>query len=82
MLVHREECVDCGLSCIGDICRYKNVLVYYCDKCPTYKRADYMIDNDHFCEDCAKKYIQELFEELTISEQAEKLNVSFNSLND
>lgn len=80
MLAHKEECVDCGLTCIGNICRYKNVLVYYCDRCPTNKRASYMIDGEHLCEDCAKKHMQEAFEDLMLSEQADILNISIELL--
>lgn len=28
-----NECVDCGLPCIGVACRYSRVTRYYCDTC-------------------------------------------------
>lgn len=33
MVVYENECVDCGLPCLGDACPYRKVPHYYCDKC-------------------------------------------------
>jgi hypothetical protein len=68
---------------MGSSCPYVNVPVAYCDTCnddDTY--AEYNIDGEHYCEECAKKYIKEVFEDLTILEQAEILDVSLKSLED
>lgn len=65
MITYRDECVDCGLPCIGNSCRYKNVPVYICDKCGD--EADlYTYDDDdrELCFDC-------LWDELTEDEREE-----------
>jgi len=28
-----DDCVGCGLPCIGDACQYKNLTLYTCDQC-------------------------------------------------
>lgn len=28
-----NECVDCGKPCLGNMCPYKEVTTYYCDRC-------------------------------------------------
>ena len=55
-----NECVCCGLPCLGDFCRYKNVIRYYCDKCNNEFESDelYDVDGDMLCEDCLKGRFQ------------------------
>lgn len=79
--MHRieNECVDCGLPCLGNSCPYRNVLVYYCDVCGG-EGADYTIDGEDYCEDCAKEYMKDAFDDLTLSEQAEVLNIDMHSI--
>lgn len=33
MIRLENECVDCGLPCIGTLCIYKDVPHFYCDEC-------------------------------------------------
>jgi hypothetical protein len=54
--------------------------VYYCDICEDGTCAEYSIDGEHYCEDCAKVYLKETFEDLTLLEQAEALNIDMKSL--
>lgn len=75
MKVIENQCVDCGLPCIGSACRYKDVEVYYCDNCED-EYAEYMLDDEYYCTDCAEKYLSSMFEDLTIFEQAEALNIN------
>lgn len=74
MLKIENQCVDCGLPCLGNSCVYRNVPVFYCDQCGD-EGADYRIDREDYCEDCAKKYIQEVFDDLSFMEQAEALDI-------
>ena len=55
-----DECVNCGMPCLGDFCRYKNVVRYYCDKCNNEFESDelYDVDGDMLCEDCLKGRFQ------------------------
>ncbi len=76
----RDECVGCppGMGCMGRSCPYANVEVTICDKCR--EDAAYNIDGEDFCEDCAQKYLTELFQSLSLQEQAELLDVELEEL--
>ena len=49
--------------------------MYYCDKCKT-AYAEYRIDDEDYCEECAAEYLKEVFNDLAIFEQAEALDIS------
>ena len=51
-----NECVDCGLPCLGLACVYRNVIRYYCDKCGEEIDPDnmYDVDDQDLCEWCLK----------------------------
>lgn len=74
-----NRCVDCGLPCIGTSCPNYKVPVYYCDDCK-YETAKYRLDKDELCETCAEERIKSIFEALTLSEQAEVLDVDLESI--
>ncbi|MBQ2397776.1 MAG: hypothetical protein II304_12210 [Bacteroidales bacterium] len=76
-----NQCIDCGLHCIGNACRYRNVVVDYCDDCGD-EGARYRIDSDDLCEDCVKARIKEAFDDLTLSEQAEAVDIDLSEIND
>ena len=83
MIKYENHCCDCavpGYPCVGKACPYVNVPVYYCDECNNETCAQYDIEGSHYCEECAKEYLREAFEELTIVEQAEALGVSIERL--
>ncbi len=85
MIKYENHCCDCavpGYPCIGSSCPYVNVPVHYCDFCKKKNRAKYDIEGDHFCERCAKAYLKDVFVDLTLSEQAEMLDISIKSLED
>lgn len=46
-----NECINCGLPCIGDACRYRNVVRYYCDECG-YEEKLYHYNGKELCVDC------------------------------
>ena len=46
-----NECVNCGLPCIGDACRYRNAVRYYCDKCGEEEKLYHYGDRE-LCADC------------------------------
>ena len=80
---YENQCVGCpeGMGYFGSACHYMNVLVDYCDICRD-KKAKYRIDDKDYCMDCAKKYLQEVFDDLTISEKAEVLEVDLDKIDD
>ena len=83
MIRYENHCCDCavpGYPCIGDSCHYVNVPVYYCDSCNDWALAQYDVEDNHYCEKHAKEYMKKIFEELTLSEQAEVLKIDIKSL--
>ena len=56
MIKIEDECVCCGLPCLGSSCPNRNVKRYYCDECgeevDTLYRYD---DGTELCEDCLLK---------------------------
>lgn len=52
-----NECVGCGLPCLGDSCSNAKVIRYYCDECKSEFEADELYVNDdeeELCENCLK----------------------------
>lgn len=81
MRKYENQCVGCPteMGCIGEACPYINVPVDYCDQCHNY--AEYRIDGDDLCEECADKYLNEAFDDLSISEKAEALEIELENIN-
>lgn len=46
-----NECVDCGLQCMGNACRYRNVVRFYCDECGIEGKLRRYNDRE-LCKDC------------------------------
>lgn len=82
MIKYENQCVDCPkeMGCLGNSCRYRNVSVYYCDTCGD--EADYEIDGDHYCWDCAAEYLRDRFEFLSLMERAEMLDIDLRKVED
>ena len=51
MIVVENECVDCGLPCIRESCKYYNVKRYYCDSCGD-EDVLYELYGDELCIHC------------------------------
>lgn len=51
-----NDCVSCGLPCLGSSCPHQNVPHYYCDKCGEELSYDeiYEYEDLELCEDCLK----------------------------
>lgn len=73
MITYENQCVDCGLPCWGNSCPNRNVEVIKCDTCHDY--AEYSIDDEDFCESCARKMLLHEFKGLTVLEQAEAVGL-------
>ena len=52
-----NDCVDCSLPCLGDICPKRNVPHYYCDYCGSEEKL-YHYDDDELCEECLLKQFE------------------------
>lgn len=83
MRKYENHCVGCpeGMGCLGSSCPYRNVPVDYCDICGS-EGAEYRIDGEDYCEDCAEEYLKDTFNDLTISEKAEALEVDLDKIDD
>lgn len=51
-----NECVCCepSLGCLGNRCRYRNVVRYYCDRCGD-ETTLYNYYGEELCEECLLK---------------------------
>lgn len=81
MLKYENHCVNCPpeMGCLGKSCPNIDVPVYCCDICGE-EGAEYEIENNDLCKDCAKEYMNMRFAELTIEEKERALNVTVNEL--
>lgn len=74
MKVKTNECVECGLPCLGVDCPNRNTYRYYCDECGE-EGVDYEIEGEELCEECAEKNLNELLLQLSIEEKAEAIGI-------
>lgn len=83
MRKYEDECVSCPpeMGCLGESCPYRNVPRDYCDTCDC-EDATYRIDEDDYCKSCAEKYLQDMFDGLTIEEKAEILEADISKIHD
>lgn len=81
MVKYVDECVGCPkeMGCIGSGCPYIGLKVYICDLCGS-ENALYHMEYQDYCEECARQYLQEAFNELIISEKAKSLGIDFSVL--
>lgn len=80
--ITEDLCVDCGLPCIGHACPYHkshNSENYYCDTC-LLSCAEYKIEGEDFCNECARAYLGDIFNDLTILEQAKLLKIDISKI--
>lgn len=54
-----NECVDCGLPCMGNDCTNRNVTRYYCDKCGEEEQL-YFYDGLELCIECIKSELEKV----------------------
>ena len=73
---YEDCCVGCPQGCIN--CGRKRVEVHKCDSCGNY--AQYQIDDEDLCEDCAEDTLVERFKELTVHDMARMLDVYYKEL--
>lgn len=59
MIKKENECVDCGLPCLGSSCPNRNVIRIYCDKCGEEGKV-YHYDGEHLCITCIEDTLEEV----------------------
>lgn len=52
MIKTSDECVDCGLPCLGYLCPNRHIRHLICDKCGDEVDKLYILDGEELCEDC------------------------------
>ena len=52
-----NDCVDCGLPCIGTSCRYYKAVHFYCDDCGD-EDTLYEFDDEELCIRCIAKNLK------------------------
>lgn len=55
MIKTTDECVNCGLPCLGELCQNRNVRHLVCDKCGDEADRLYILDGEELCEGCLLK---------------------------
>lgn len=58
MIKTTDECVNCGLPCLGDSCLNRNVRHLVCDKCGDESDRLYIFDREELCEGCLLKQFE------------------------
>lgn len=55
MIRYENQCVDCGLPCLGSSCPHKNVPVYICDECGDEDVDIYEFEDRELCLNCIRE---------------------------
>lgn len=56
-----NDCVDCGLPCLGNSCPYRNVLHFYCDECGDEAEL-YHFNGKELCLNCIEDSLEKVTE--------------------
>ena len=59
MVKYEDECVCCGLPCLGNSCPNRNVPRYYCDECGDDTQL-YEYDGQELCLSCVKNHLDKV----------------------
>ena len=54
-----NECVNCGLPCLGSGCPYRNVTRYYCDECGD-ETTLFHFDGEELCIECIESRLEKV----------------------
>jgi len=68
---YEDECVSCGLPCLGSSCPNRNVLRIYCDRCGDETYADYSFDDEDLCRDCLEKELDSELKDMSLEDKIE-----------
>lgn len=52
MIRVENQCVSCGLPCMGETCKYRNIPEIICDKCGDECYEAYEVNGEQLCESC------------------------------
>lgn len=68
-----SNCYDCGLPCLRETCTHYQMTTNCCDICGEY--AYLRLDGLDYCDQHARKYLQDVFDSMSILEKAEALHI-------
>lgn len=57
MVKVENDCVDCGLRCLGISCPLRSVKHLYCDKCGSEVTKLFVYEDGQWCDECITKDI-------------------------
>lgn len=63
MVRFENDCVDCGLPCLGEGCPNRNVRHFYCDNCKSEVTKLFVYKDEQWCEECIT---DDIFNELEV----------------
>lgn len=58
MIRIENDCVDCGLPCLGRSCPLTSVKHFYCDECGDETTLYRFYDGEELCINCIKKKLE------------------------
>lgn len=61
MITYENDCVGCGLPCLGNSCPHRNVAHYYCDECGD-ETEIYHFEEEQLCIECIKHRLNKVGE--------------------
>ena len=62
MIKYENDCVACGLPCLGEFCPNRHAPHMYCDRCGEEVGSYFIIDGEMICDDCLADIAKEMFE--------------------
>ena len=62
MVKLENECVDCGLPCLGNSCPYRNVKRFYFDECGEEVGELGVFEDMQLCQECHWKHVEKVEE--------------------
>lgn len=77
MIKCENNCVDCGLPCLGNNCPYSKQTIMVCDNCKAETDKLYDYEGEEYCNDCFDDILKDVFDELSVKEKAKILEIDF-----
>lgn len=59
LIKYENDCVDCGLPCMGKSCPMKDVPHFYCDECKDEKNL-FHFEGEELCIECIENKLEKV----------------------
>lgn len=80
MVKYENECVNCGLPCVGSACSYYKVPHYYCDNCHDETNNLHNFDGRQLCDYCLERIVDDMWIDMSLEEKAQLLDEDFSDV--